>query len=647
MAKKYKPRQPSKKSDVDAVIIRAFEAYKQEADDAKKSRMDQNKLNFDTYHLRQNWDHKLLGQSQEVVPKQAMAVEQFASFLQQGLIDIGEWFRIVPESGVDEDSLIIEPHQAQLLLQRHLNYADFLAKFVDSLKLGALGSLMIVKIHGCWEPKPKYVVEKSFKNLKLTKSLVKIDDKRWRLKIDTIRQQDFYPDPTGKGLYTLEESYEDKHSLILASEGDYGIYDLATVEKVAAEYGEEYDHKWEKSRESAQDTDMGGFRKLVKVQELWGNILDDDGNLLFENVVCTVANDRHVIRKPIPNPLWHGENPYVVAPIIRVPNSVWHRALMDSPTMLNRAINEMFNLIFDGGMMSVHGIKQLRADLLDDPSQVDEGIPPGTTLNISSTTPPGLKVMERIDTSAIPQDGLAVYNLLNQEFNIGALTNDLRMGVQPFRQVKATEVVEASQSLTGMFAGIAKEIESSFVEKILSKSWCTIAQHMDDLDDDDVKSLIGKDDAQKIKGAGNEQIFADTVSGLKFKCFGITQTLNKQKDFRKLTALLQTVSSSEVLVEEFAKKYDFGMLLGEIIKSLDIDTDKIEVDEIDRAAMEGGAGPGSEQPEPGQPGATQPGSLPNAQSQIPQAASGSLSDVAGGIPSPKFPGSRAVPGGNQ
>jgi hypothetical protein len=121
--------------------------------------------------------------------------------------------------------------------------------------------------------------------------------------------------------------------------------------------------------------------------------------------------------------------------------------------------------------------------------------------------------------------------------------------------------------------------------------------------------------------------------------FGVSQTLNKQKDFRKLTALLQTIGSSEVLVEAFIKKYSFEKLLGEIIRSLDVDTSRIEQDELDQMMMQLG-------PQMMDQGASQLGAQPNMQSQIPQAATGPENPdiVQSNIPRTSFPPSPAVKG---
>jgi hypothetical protein len=626
-------------------IINCLTNYRREASMAKLDRMNQNKLNYETYHLRQDWSYKTKGQSKEFLPKMAMAVEQAANFLQQGLMDIGDWFKVEPNPGISEDALRVKPSSIYKLTDRQLQKAGFITKLNDAAKLGLIGSLIIAKVGGKYVNKPKFKAERKLKNLSFKKILVRKEEKVWQLDLQLVRQEDYYPDPTGRGLYEMQDIWMDYHEVEALAKGDDAIYDLEVVKQLQGQFSSAgADKEFNKARETGQNVTNHGFRKQIKVTEIWGNILSEEGDLIYENVVTTIANDRLVIQKPTPNPYWHGDSPFVKCAIVNVPHSVWGKALMDAPAMLNRAANEMFNLILDGGLMAVHGIKQIKEHYLEDASQVEDGITPGDTLRVNASCPPGESVLSRVDTSTVPQDGLNVLNLVNQELNVAAMTNDLRMGVASFRSVKATEVVEASQTISSMFSGMAKVIEgdenSGFITPLLQKSWKVIAQHINDLDSDEVKALLGRQVAEQLLAMGNEELFAETVQGCKFRTFGISATLNKQKDFQKMTALLQTIASSEPMMEAFIAKYDFTKYLTELMRSLDINTYKIEADPK-------AGGDLSQGQQPQQPGMAQ-GEQPNMQSQIPQAGAASqnvnpAASAAQPVQPSHFPPSKATP----
>jgi hypothetical protein len=607
----------------DKDIVQITQSYIQEANEARRNRLDLNTTNYDVYHMRQDFSHKKAGQSREFLAKQQMSVEQISSFIGQALADINDWFLVEDLPGSEDPA--ITTAQVESIISNQLDKVGVLAFVNDSMKLGLLGSLMICKVGGRFSKKNIFYTEQKLSLRGLKKVLKREEKEVWNLDLSLVRQQDYYPDPSGRGLYELQNIYIDYHELMKLSEGPNAIYDKSIVEILTAD-GDDELQKEHKARETKQNPTTDYYRKTIKLTEGWGTIVDRDGNVLHENCTWTVANDRFLIAKPESNPLWHGESPFVVCPIIRVPHSVWHRALMDAPTKHNIAMNEIYNLILDSGMMSTFGIKQLRTDWLEDIGQVSNGIYPGMTLEVNSNCPPGMKVVERVDTSSLSSESLSVYNLTNAEFQQSSLTNDLRMGILPARQVKATEVVEASQSITSVFTGVAKAIEQDYIQPVLRKAWMNIAQNIASMDSEELGAAIGREKAQQLQSMGPEELFAKTANNLSFKVFGVSRTLNKVKDFRKLTSLLQTISGSEVLVEEFIKKYDFGLLLEQIMKSLDINMDQIKLDEEAQALNQM-----QQEQAPVQ-------GMPDLQSQIPQASSGALNDtVQSLIPRTDFP----------
>lgn len=642
----------------DHPVIVAVTNYKNEAEAAARDRKLQNLENFDTYHLKEDFTYKKKGQSKEFLPKVFMGVEQIVSFIQQGLADLGtEWYSLELEDGLQDAK---EPPKItdviiKKLLDRQLNKANFYRQTGLSLKAGLLQSLMILKVHGRWVEKPYYkskeVVRSEGGKIKM---LFKTKDTAWELVLDVVMAKDYHPDPTGRKLYELHDIEMDLHDIrrqVKSEENPYGIYDKDAVDQLTGDYMDLIKDALN-SRESGQNVTMSSYRHRVIITECWGDIIDQNGNVLHENIVCAVAKGKYLIRPPQENPLWHGESPFVVSPLVDVPNSVWHKALMDGPAKLNRAQNEIYNLSLDAGLMSVYGIKQMRTDWMADPSLVDDGFYPGQTVEANSQCPPGGKVLESVITGEPLAEGLQMYNLTNAEAQQAMLTNDLRLGVMPDRQVKATAIVESSQSITGMLNGVAKSIENLFIDEVLRKSWMTCAQHLNDFDQSETKKLLGEKDAGLLKSMSNSEIFAETVNGLSFKVFGISNVLNKQKDFRRITALLQTISASEVLIEEFAKEFSFSRLMQEILKSLDINVDKLKLSDSEsdqqqvqklmqqQAAQQQGAGQG------GAAGSQQSGSpTPNAQPQAPKAQS-QIAQVAsarsGPIPQENFPPSRAT-----
>lgn len=601
-------------------LVTTITSYKREAEEARRDRMDMNLRNFDFFHHKQDFSHKHKGQSREFLPKQPMAVEHITSFVHQGLIDLGDWFSI--EAAPGNKKPMLTPDEARNLVLRHLKKTGFYTLIQDAIKSGLLGSLMIVKVHGRVVQRPIYFTEKKKGFLGTQLFLKKKKKTAWELRIELIRQKDYYPDPSGDKLYELQDIEMDLWQLKELAKQRPDVYDIEQINQLEGYL--ERQETLTKERETGQNETFGNFRKRVTVTECWGTILDPQGNVLFENGVCAIANDQYVIRKPQPNPMWHGKSPFVVTPLLRVPHSVHHKAMMDAPTALNQAMNEIFNLKLDAGIMSVYGVRQIREGWIDNADEISDGIAPGQTLKANASCPPGMKVYETVSTGSLSQESDGTFQLASAEFHESALTNDLRMGGLPAHSPKATEVVEASQSITSVFTGVAKTLEEMFVAEVLDRGFYTIMQHMDDLDTEEMKSLFGEERSEALSKLSPEERFEQTINGHDFRVFGLTQTLNKIKDFKKLTSLLQTISGNPTLAEEFAKKNDYGKLLDEIMKALDINVDKIKHGEEEQIMSGlGENGPAA--------------SAPDEQSQMTQMSATTDESQLSAIPQEAFP----------
>jgi hypothetical protein len=482
---------------------------------------------------------------------------------------------------------------------------------------------MIVKVGGKYVKRSHFEAREDEAGGK--KKLIRKDKEVWQLDLNLIRQEDYFPDPTGRGLYELQRIEMDWHDLKKMAEENPSDFDMDAVDNCT--YFEDDLQKAKKSRETGQNITVSQYRRQVTIYECWGTIVErHTGKVLEENCVTAIDGQGNVIMPPKKNPFWHNMSPFVVSPILRVPLSVWHKALMDAPTRHNLAMNELYNLCVDAAMMETHGIKQLHANWLENSNQVQEGIAPGTTLLVNSSCPPGMKALERVDTSALTPTSMNMLNYMNSEFQQSALSNDTRMGTVPQRQVKATEIVASNQSLTGIMNGIVKVIEEEMVSPLLDRCWQTMAQHMNDLDSDEVMAVVGKDQARWVSNMSPEEIFAETARGHQYKVFGLSTTLNKIQDFRKIQSLLQSIGNSPQMMQEFNRKYSMTKLLGEIIKSLDIDDEKLLTTPEEQEARK------KEQQEQmamqQQMKNTQGGQGTNPQSQIPQNSSASDGGIA-------------------
>lgn len=627
----------------DLSVIRVIKSYKDEAFHARKARIARNFENMQTYLGNADWSHKQPGQSSEFLPMVTMATEQITGLIKKSLTSFGDWFSVdVPDGGMltnfqIRDLILTQLNTMNRCDLERLNFAPLVA---DAVKVGLLNALMIVKVHGRHFTNRRYTVERGEEMITLpsgakgTKPTFEMKHKEktyWHLLIDLIRPEDYFPDPTGRGLYEIQVVDRDLSQVIEMAEA--GIYDKTIVDKIKEDYAtKETETKQELEKNQLPATGPE-FRKKVHLWEFWGTILDENGHVAHQNVLATVANEKYLIRKPEPNPYWHGQSPFVRAPLMRVPFSVWHKAIMDAATPLNMAANELFNLMLDGGLAAVWGVRQIREGWLERPEEVSGGVPQGATLTVKDDMPVNAKAIEQVTTGSIPPEAIGMFRMVQTQFEDSTMKNAIGMGRIPDKQVKATEIVESSQQSSAFFDSMVTDLEDTFIEKILYKSWWCILQDMDDLRSAEVESAIGKEAMTNLTFLSPEERFVLLGQNISFKVHGISGTMQMAKDFQKRMALMQMVQQNPVMLQAFYKRFSADKILQQLFKDINLDPAKMEMSAEEKANLQqnmaelpqfqAAAGVGK-----GSPGQAEAGGAPQ-QAAINQ-TSNPLTGIAGG-----------------
>jgi hypothetical protein len=575
-------------SDTDSLtVLTAVDAYKREAEEARRIRLRTNRRNLDAFMGIQDFSGKARGQSKQFLPQTATAVEQFAAFAKRALVQFGDWFEV--NLGRSSQSPLNQ-YQIRELMKCFLDRVivedgketSFPLIVSDALKMGSIESLIVLKVHGETRNETRFVPLEDGINVG------EQDFDTWHLRIDIVRSEDYYPDPSGRGLYEIHSVERDLHTI--QKRAAEGLYDQEAVNALVSDLAAEDTRKEEENRRRQPNEDTArnfrpSFRKSVVLDEFWGDILDSQGQVVHKNVFCVIANGKHILRRPAPNPFWHKRSPFVAVPLIRVPFSAWHKGLMDDAVNLNLAQNEVFNLILDGGLASVWGTRQVRLDALEDPKQVSDGIPQGATLAVNNTLPHGEKAVETVTTGDVPQDAMAVFEMLTREFVKAALTNETKLGSFPGKQVLATEVVEVSQSQAVTLDAIVADVERELIAKTLELVWMNIIQHMDGARTEDIVSAVGIDGAFELSRLSPAQRWALFSNGCAIRVSGMSATLAKVRDFQKLMAMLQAVTSNPLLLQAFFMKYSPNKVISHLMKTLNINPEQMEKDEEELANL--------------------------------------------------------------
>lgn len=583
-------------SEVD--IARIVDGYRQRSERARRSRIALNKENWDLYHGRQDWSHKQKHQSKEFLPDLPMAVEQIAGVIEKALSDQSDWFDVEPLPGFADDAIqkaLLDAVTLRKLLAYCLsrlytrgNYPEtghnFALLMADAIKMGLAEAVIVLKVYGILDTQTQYGLEmvpvqregqtqdgETILYTVETERVRRIPVQRFRLAIDLIPWEDFFPDPSGLNLYDIHEVTRPIHELYTNPS-----YDPAVIEEIENQARQDAEAAKAKRDRGGEDDFSDESTPTVRVRECWGDLIDPDtGELLAPNVLVTTAGTR-LLRPPQENPLWHGRRPFVKAPLIRVPLSTVHKAILDHAGPMARLMNELTNLMIDGGFAATWGTRQVRPDLMETPEEISDGIPQGYTAVLKPGVPENTKFLERVDEGQVPEFAAVMLARIERSFQVSMATPDLKLGVLPPRQVKATEVVEAMQASSGLFESLIAHGENGLVTPTLELGWLTIWQYLDNFTEPELVQILGPDRAAILQSLSPAARFVRLAQSVRFRVTGLRATVGRMQEYQKLMALLQTLGINPAFAAAFDAKYSVQKFFAAVVKSLGIDPTTLE-----------------------------------------------------------------------
>jgi hypothetical protein len=571
-------------------ILEAIDVYRKQSHDARWSRFSKNKENWDFYHGRQDWSHKMKHQSKDFMPDFPMAIERIGLVFAQPFAETTDWFDVLTV-GLGEGAF--DPVDIRKWLQFYLDrlyqpgdYADTSRSFAvlmsDAAKMGSLEAVICFKVYAVLCNRKQFLLESAnplgeyeADYSQLEAVVQTVDVPTLRLAIDLVPWEDYFPDPHGTNLYDIHEK-----SVTLAHLRDNPDYDERVIDGlvVGSESGTSggTTPDYEKRRRNDQD-DPGGRIVMPRIRETWGDIIDiRTGKYLLRNHFMTTTLSRQFLREPSPNPFWHGRRPFVRSPILRVPLSEAHKAIADHAVPVARAMNELDNLMLDGAISSVWGIRQVKPTMLENPEEIDDGIPQGYTAVLKDSANPSEKFLERVDSGEIPQYASEMVRQKSGQFQVATALPDTAQGSLPPRQVKATEIAQTSQASAGIFAGLAAFLERGLIVPTLELAWMTLWQYVDDFLEPEVVQIIGADRAMILQSMPAAERFVLMAQAIRFDVKGLRQLAQSQEMFARLTTFLQSLGVNPALLQAFDTKYDVVPYLDDMMKAARLDPSRYE-----------------------------------------------------------------------
>lgn len=587
------PQVQDENADKD-LIATILGSYREEAEQDRRSGPSPRdtvwEQNWDRYWGRYDHSDKASWQSKRVMPETPQFVDRWAAAMREALTQGGRWFKVVDETGQSNELM---PHVEKLmdvLLGRCArtpdgHATDFESVFEDQMKLGALMACCA------------------------TVGYNQTHEGGWP-SIDSVDPREYFADSKGRNLYRLRRYETDKHTLLSQAkrldEAGTPLYNIDQIEMLTSAVDEEYRNQRERSSGHGQGEKGVGGRVPIILDEWLCTLLSPDGDIIAENALVIIANDRFVIRGPEPNPFWHNRDWIVFSPMVTVPFSIYGRTYAEDWSDPADAFVELTNLILDGIHTTTMHAYAMQSGMLKNPADFDEGITPNTVFELEEGASPR-EFINPIDLGKLPPESITVWQSLKQEMREGAKLSEIALGqVPPKGDITATEVNQVQQSGSAMIRSMARTIESRFLEPILTLLFQTALQHMDFTEERLVVEL-GEDTARMLQA--RKQEFRERR--IKFRVRGLSALVDRQVKLQSLLAMLQTFAQSDILMQDFLARHDVTRLTNTLMELFGVDHLDFKMTDRERMmrelmqSLQGGGQPG-QSPSAPQQGQRQP-----------------------------------------
>jgi hypothetical protein len=567
--------------------LRISERMRSRGETWRRPRKKKNDENWQAYRQEQDWSHKADFQSRETLPTFPIAVEQIVGTFERALTDSDSWLLAEPE-GYGKPLLdpVIVKGLTQFYfgrLHRPGNHAEtsygVQVLVGDSVKRGILEPIVAAKIF------PVYVNRRSYRFKErrpdaqgefaahefLGEEQAHEDIETMRLAVELLGWDDYLCDNSQALRWEMHRSRKQLSELLANDD-----YDQEVVKTLLGKANEEFDRRAQ--NKSLGERSIAPDPYEIEVYECWGDMIDErTGEVMYQNCFWTFAGGK-MLRRPTPNPFWDGTRPFITAPILRVPGSNEPKALADAVVPMWRASNELFNLVLDGSMRSAWGIAQVRTDIMENPEEIEDGIPQGYTAVLRPNVRQGDKFYERVDNGEVPQLAMEGLNRTEQYLNEGLATPDTKLGQLPQRAVKATEVVQAMQASGSLYESFAARYEDTFLEPLFEKGWKIIVQYANDFLQDEIVQILGATNTLRLL----EMTAAERwrlLHKMTFRVRGLRGLAAKDRNFSKQMTILNLLSSNQQFADYFGRKYSFDKFFDELIVNAGCDPETWRLDE--------------------------------------------------------------------
>lgn len=548
--------------------------YYMEAWTCSKEWKDKARLSWDMIHGRVDWSYKTPEQSKVHMNRVGLAQEQIKAQVKQGLINFDEWLIVEDEKGFE--SSILSSSEAKRMVKRGLSGTSPRSQITENIGIACVENVLATKL----QPVIKEKTAPGGKKIK-----------EFSIEHVILDIRTFLSDVWLDGLYQIHESTMDKYKLLeLSAEKPTRDkpYRLDAVKKLSSGIRvEEVNEQRDKGNDIYPN--RMSRRQRVMVQEFWGTVLDDKGDIMkwknedgseleLKNVVITMANQMEIIRDPEPYPTWDGESLFVVTTLLKAHENAYGRSLLAPGVDMNRAEDELINAAIDAGLKEAYNVNVLKVHGLADKSQASGGIKYGATLLQNAQLLPGEKLLDTVSTGVVPQGLLQVLGIIKSAGAENLRLNEIALsGNLPGKQVRSTEIVQAQSTIQGLFESICSDLEDDYVSKYAKKAFLLVLQYADLLSDHDLEYIFygRKDRIEAFQALSAKKRYDELANSFRFRGKGLRGIAHNARQAQMLQNIFSMVAANPIILDVFERRgFDPVALFEDILKGMQLDIEK-------------------------------------------------------------------------
>lgn len=539
-------------------IVSTLESFRLEAEENRKLGMnprdDKWEENLNLYWNRFDFSDKAEWQAKEVMPEVPVFVDRFSASLKDAMVNSPDGgYTVIDPADQEGDVAMAIKRMTDVWLStcgrnQSGHILGFPAVFEEQVKLGALMASCAVV---------------TWKN----------DVPGGRVAIDSVDPRFVWFDHTFRNLYRIRRLEIDRHELSnmvkMTDKKGKPIFNLPEMENLVSSL--EYDDVRKQQELSGHGHEVTSPRKTVILEEYIATVLKPDGEVMYDRGLCVVANRRFLVRGPEPIPFWHGKDWLLYTPLVTTPLSVYGRSYMEDLGSVARTFNELTNMILDAVNTSSLNAFAVVPDMLKNPAQLNTGISPNKAFILEDGSDPAM-FAKALELGKLSPDSIRMWDALKNELREGFGINEIGLGqFAPKGRTSATEITETKASSAALIRSLAETLETRHLNPMLDLVWKTGLQHV-------------RSNNMLMRRAVGEDMFAAILARRKefiehpvtFQARGISTLIQRGQMLSALLKVIQVISSSDLLLQEFVKEVDLNRLLKVLFELSNIDITKLQ-----------------------------------------------------------------------